>query len=173
MVADVYRLGSGGLWERLKPYLLGYLIPLLMRLEIDITTASIARVTSSEPAPEATATAGRSSSAARNDEDTKFKWRFIHLTFQEFFAARRILSLLHLETTTKRFFTPTKNVFGKHLADKLYNAWYREVLLLLASCADDGTFGDLIDYLLADADASGELTAGAALCRTHLPTPMA
>jgi hypothetical protein len=142
------------LWERLQPYLLGYLIPILMRLEIDITTASIRRTTSVEPEPEAEV-ARTSTAHARNEEDTKYKWRFIHLTFQEFFAARRLLTLLHLETGAKRFYRPTKMVFGKHLKDKLYNAWYREVLLLLASCADDGLFGDLIDYLLADADASG------------------
>ena len=35
MIRDVYRLGFGGLWERLRPYLLGYQIPLLMRVEIE------------------------------------------------------------------------------------------------------------------------------------------
>ena len=41
------------------------------------------------------------------------------------------------------------------LDSKLYDAWHFEALLLMASSADDGLFSDLIDYLLADSDASG------------------
>ena len=151
MISDVRRLGGHDLWQRLEPYLLNYMIPLLMRLEVDLTTASIRRTSMTEPA----AQVAEARFAKNEYDDIRFKWRFIHLTFQEFFTARRLLSVLRTETKRKGFLTSSKAAYKNQLDDKLYDAWYREALLLLASSANDGIFSDMIDYLLSDPDASG------------------
>ena len=62
---------------------------------------------------------------------------------------------LRIETKRKGIFTSSKTTYRANLADKLYDAWYREALLLLASSADDAIFSGMIDYLLSDPDASG------------------
>eukprot|EP01048_Picozoa_sp_COSAG05_P040456 COSAG05_NODE_20735_length_277_cov_0.584270_1_plen_91_part_11 len=49
MISDIERLGAMPLWERLEPYLLNYMVPILMRLEVDLTTASIRRTSMTEP----------------------------------------------------------------------------------------------------------------------------
>ena len=40
--------------------------------------------------------------------------------------------------------------FQELLSDKLYDTWYRESLLLLASCAGDTMFGELMSWLISD-----------------------
>lgn len=145
MMADVQRLGAMSLWERLEPYLLNYMIPILMRLEVDLTTASIRRTSMSEPVE-------RQEKSAY--DGVRYQWRFIHLTFQEFFTARSMLTTLKTDIAAKKFYTSSNTVFRGLLSDKLYDAWYREALLLLASSADDAIFSDLIDFLLADSDGS-------------------
>lgn len=150
MIADIQRLGAMSLWERLEPYLLNYMIPILMRLEVDLTTASIRRTSMSEPV-EHVASARQRKSA---DDAIRYQWRFIHLTFQEFFTARSMITTLKTEMAAKKFYTSSNAVFRSLLSDKLYDAWYREALLLLASSADVAMFSDLIDFLLADADGS-------------------
>ena len=152
MIADVERLGFMPLWERLEPYLLNYMVPILMRLEVDLTTASIRRTSMSQP--EAAEEIAELRQQKSRDDAVRYQWRFIHLTFQEFFAARRMLSILKSEMGQKKFYTASRTVFGKLLAEKLYDAWYREALLLLASSADDDIFSELIDFLLADSDGS-------------------
>jgi len=126
MIADVERLGFMPLWERLEPYLLNYMVPILMRLEVDLTTASIRRTSMSQPEPtEAIAELRQQKS---RDDAVRYQWRFIHLTFQEFFTARRMLTILKSEMGQKKFYTASRTVFGKLLAEKLYDAWYREAL---------------------------------------------
>ena len=41
------------------------------------------------------------------------------------------------------------------LADKLYNEWFRESLLIVASCAEDQLLGSIVDCVLSGADSSG------------------
>jgi HEAT repeat protein len=151
MISDVRRLGFMHLWDRLEPYLLNYMVPVLMRLEVDLTTASIRRTSMTEPADQIAEARMQKSP----DDEIRFKWRFIHLTFQEFFVARRLLTTLRLQLRQKSMFASARGVYKALLDDKLYDAWYREALLLLASSADDGTFSDMIDYLLSESDASG------------------
>ena len=161
--SDVAALGYGELWERLEPYVITYSIPVLMRLEVDLTTAAITR-SSSVAETEVAETSG---------EQPKFMFRFIHLTFQEFFAARRLLTLIEQPAANEPAAAPVKksrfgfkksaaaaapvavvHPFKDHIQDKLYDAWYREVLLLMASSASDAQFTSLIDFLLTD-DAQG------------------
>ena len=148
MISDVKRLGAFQLWERLEPYLLSYMVPILMRLEVDLTTASIRRTSMTEPADHVAMLRQQKA----KDDEVRYQWRFIHLTFQEFFTARRMLTMLKGSMGTKKFYTPSKTVFRSLLSDKLFDAWYREALLLMASSADDDIFSDLIDFLLAESD---------------------
>ena len=62
---DVDRLGFSELWGRLEPHIVSYSVPVLMRLEVD-PTAAITR-----------------SSNRNARSDSRFTFRFIHLTFQE------------------------------------------------------------------------------------------
>ena len=41
------------------------------------------------------------------------------------------------------------------LTDKLYNEWYREPLLVIASCAEDRLLSAIVDCVLNDADSTG------------------
>ena len=150
MISDIERLGAMPLWERLEPYLLNYMVPILMRLEVDLTTASIRRTSMTEPVEHIASLRQQKST----DDAVRYQWRFIHLTFQEFFTARRMLTVLRNEMGSKKFYTSSNTVFRGLLANKLYDAWYREALLLLASSADDAIFSDLIDFLLSDSDGS-------------------
>ena len=85
MISDVKRLGAFQLWERLEPYLLSYMVPILMRLEVDLTTASIRRTSMTEPADHVAMLRQQKA----KDDEVRYQWRFIHLTFQE-------LSLIHI-----------------------------------------------------------------------------
>ena len=67
--ADVDRLGYGDLWAKLEPHIVTYSIPVLMRLEVDLTTAAITR--SASPT---------SSSNTSTAEVPRYMFRFIHLT---------------------------------------------------------------------------------------------
>jgi hypothetical protein len=49
---------------------------------------------------------------------------------------------------------PKVDPFTVHIQDKLYDAWYRECLLLMSSSASDAQFSGLINFLLRD-DESG------------------
>jgi hypothetical protein len=89
------------------------------------------------------------------DGDKRYTWRFIHLTFQEFFVAQRLLSVVEEALRKKSFWTYSTDVVKKIVGDKLYDSWYREVLLLMASCAEDATLAAMLEYLLVDADNTG------------------
>ena len=95
-------------------------------------------------------------------------WRFVHLTFQEFFVARRLVTLLEAEVDGFRVFAAKRAapLFRSLLEERLGDAFWREVLLLLASSCADLCFSALIDFLLAGMDA--ELKTGLQGVNDHL-----
>jgi hypothetical protein len=148
-VADVRRLGYGELWVRLFPYLRSYIMPMFNRLDYELEAVDVHRAANEEMKP--TLVAQRE----QQDGDHRYTWRFIHLTFQEFFVAQRLLSILTEQIRKKSYFTYASDVVKKVLQGKLYDSWYREALLLMASCADDTVLTSMIEYLLAAKDNTG------------------
>ena len=85
--ADVDRLGFAELWARLEPHVKSYSVPVLMRLEVD---------------PSSTFNRSSNQKAVSGAAKARFMYRFIHLTFQEFFVARRLLTLLSFSPPSPR-----------------------------------------------------------------------
>jgi hypothetical protein len=92
---------------------------------------------------------------AEQDGDLRYTWRFIHLTFQEFFVAQRLLGILGEKMRKKGYFTYATDVVKSVLHGKLYDSWYREALLLMSSCAEDEVLTNIIEYLLVAKDNTG------------------
>ena len=81
-------------------------------------------------------------------------WRFTHVALQEFFFAAALMKRLEAEVdlSSRQVARETTNNI---LADKLYNEWFREPLLIVASCAEDQLLGSIVDCVLSGADTSG------------------
>ena len=148
-VRDVRRLGFGELWARLFPYLRAYIMPMFNRLDYELEAVDVQRAEAEAPVPTF------SSKQAERDGDHRYTWRFIHLTFQEFFVAQELLYQLDIKLKNKGYFTYANDVVNGVLQGKLYDSWYRESILLMSSCAPDQVLSSIIDYLMAQEDNTG------------------
>ena len=145
-VKDVRRLGFGELWTRLFPYLRAYIMPMFNRLDYELEAVDVQREEAAAIQP------NFSARQAELDGDHRYTWRFIHLTFQEFFVAQGLLGLLEDKLKRKNYFTYTTDIVNGVLKGKLYDSWYREAILLMASCAPDTILSAIVDFLMAQQD---------------------
>ena len=84
----------------------------------------------------------------------RLTWRFTHLGLQEYFFAQALLKRMTAEVDLS---SPesAQETMALHITDKLFNGWFREPLLVLASCAEPNLLRAMVECILADADNTG------------------
>ena len=60
---------------------------------------------------------------AEADGDRRYTWRFMHLTFQEFFVAQKMLGIMVHGIAKKSFWSYNTDIVKKVIGDKLYDSW--------------------------------------------------
>jgi hypothetical protein len=85
-------------------------------------------------------------------------YRFPHLTFQEYFASEQMIEDIEKDLEGKEG-DAVHEVFEKHLGkdneSKLYDVWYREIVLFITCGLSSGAFEKLVDFLLSTDDGIG------------------
>jgi hypothetical protein len=85
-------------------------------------------------------------------------YRFPHLTFQEFFASEHMIAEIE-EALEGKTGEEAHEVFKEKLGvgneSKLYDVWYREIVLFITCGLSDEAFGKLVDFLLDTDDGIG------------------
>jgi hypothetical protein len=85
-------------------------------------------------------------------------YRFPHLTFQEYFASEQMIEDIEKDLEGKED-DAVHEVFERHLGkdneSKLYDVWFREIVLFITCGLSSGAFEKLVDFLLSTDDGIG------------------
>jgi hypothetical protein len=85
-------------------------------------------------------------------------YRFPHLTFQEYFASEQMIEDIEKDLEGKEG-DAVQEVFEKHLGkdnkSKLYDVWFREIVLFITCGLKSSAFEKLVDFLLSTDDGIG------------------
>jgi hypothetical protein len=85
-------------------------------------------------------------------------YRFPHLTFQEYFASEQMIEDIEKDLEGKED-DAVHEVFERHLGkdneSKLYDVWYREIVLFITCGLKSSAFEKLVDFLLSTDDGIG------------------